>query len=55
MKILNNDLVKRMILNKNKYPYKYQYNWEVRIINTELDPKHYSPTEMEGILYAKTN
>jgi len=48
---MEDQLVRKMIYLKKKFPYKYDVSWHVKLIITEKDPKEYSPTEIERILY----
>lgn len=50
-KKIYNNITNRIKYVKKKYPYKYTQNFDVQIINTTHDPKEYSPTEIEKIIW----
>lgn len=48
------NLKARLAYFKRKYPYKYLHEYNIRVIKTSRDPKEYSPTEIERIIYDQT-
>lgn len=51
-KKVKQDIEKRIKYVKNKFPYKYTQEYIIEVLQTPKDPKEYSPSEIEEILYS---